>query len=213
MERQLRREIDIQSHLRSQNILRLYGYFWDDKKIYLILEYAPDGDVFTELRRSHRFDERKAANYVCQVIKGFMCLHSNGVIHRDLKPENLLLSSGTVKISDFGWSIHCFTKRKTLCGTLEYLPPEMIRNEEYDFRIDFWAIGVLTYEFLVGEPPFESRTKEEAYRKIDLVSLSFPSYVSSEAADFISRLLRRNPLERMNLEAALSHQWILKNAN
>ena len=86
---------------------------------------------------ANKFNESKAANYVSQVIKGFICLHSNGVIHRDLKPENLLISCGVIKISDFGWSIHSFSKRKTLCGTLEYLPPEMIRSDEYDYRIDF----------------------------------------------------------------------------
>ena len=207
----MRREIDIQSHLHHPNILRLYGYFWDNSRIYLILEYAPDGDIFTELRDARMFSEQKAANYVSQVIKGFIYLHANGVIHRDLKPENLLNSCGVVKISDFGWSIHSFSKRKTLCGTLEYLPPEMIRSEEYDCRIDYWAIGILTYEFLVGEPPFESRSKEEAYRRIDLVDLVFPQRVSPLARDFISRLLRRNPRERMSLEAALEHEWIVMN--
>jgi serine/threonine protein kinase len=177
----------------------------------LILEYAPDGDVFTELRSFHRFNEQKSANYVYQVIKAFVYLHSNGVIHRDLKPENLLNSCGVIKLSDFGWSIHSDNKRKTLCGTLDYLPPEMVRNEEYDNRIDFWAVGILTYEFLVGEPPFDSRTKEETYRKIDEVKLDFPQFISTLAKDFVSRLLKRNPRERMTLEMALQHPWITNN--
>ena len=211
LEKQLKREIEIQSHLKHSNILRLYGYFWDNKRIYLILEYAPDGDVFNELRQSERFNEAKAADYVSQVIKAFLYLHANGVIHRDLKPENLLNSCGVLKLSDFGWSIHSFSKRKTLCGTLDYLPPEMVRNEEYDNRIDYWAVGILTFELLVGVPPFDSNRKEDTYRKIDVVDLKFPDFMSVNGKDFISRLLRRNPRERMSLEVALQHPWIVQN--
>ncbi len=208
-EKQLRREIDIQSHLTHPNILKLYGYFWDDKRIYLILEYAPEGDVFTELRSAGNFNERKSANYISQVIKGFIYLHSKGVIHRDLKPENLLNSCGVIKIADFGWSINSSGKRKTLCGTKEYLSPEMIRNEEYDFRVDYWAIGILTYEFLVGSAPFETDNMQDFYRKVDSVCFDFPSWLSKEAQDFITRLLKRNPAQRMTLETALNHEWIL----
>ena len=197
--------------MKHSNILRLYGYFWDNKRIYLILEYAPDGDVFNELRQSERFNEAKAADYVSQVIKAFLYLHANGVIHRDLKPENLLNSCGVLKLSDFGWSIHSFSKRKTLCGTLDYLPPEMVRNEEYDNRIDYWAVGILTFELLVGVPPFDSNRKEDTYRKIDVVDLKFPDFMSVNGKDFISRLLRRNPRERMSLEVALQHPWIVQN--
>ena len=79
------------------------------------------------------------------------------MIHRDLKPENLLNCSGVVKLTDFGWSAHAPSdKRKTVCGTLDYLPPEMVGEKPYDHSVDIWCIGVLTYEFCVGHPPFES---------------------------------------------------------
>lgn len=120
-------------------------------------------------------------------------------------------SCGVVKIADFGWSIHSNSKRKTLCGTLEYLPPEMVRNEEYDFRVDYWAIGVLTYEFLAGDTPFESLSKPELYKRIDATDFQFPNFFSNQAQDFIRRLLRRSPSERMTLEMALRHPWILMN--
>lgn len=84
-------------------------------------------------------------------------LHSKHVIHRDIKPENLLIGvNGELKIGDFGWSVHApGNRRSTLCGTLDYLPPEMIESKEHTDKVDLWALGVLTYEFLVGSPPFE----------------------------------------------------------
>ena len=91
-------------------------------------------------------------------------------MHRDIKPENILNSFGVLKISDFGWSIYSETKRQTFCGTLDYISPEMIAGKYYDFRIDIWSIGVLAFEFLTGNPPFENKcNKEEAYEKISNV--------------------------------------------
>lgn len=85
-------------------------------------------------------------------------LHSKHVIHRDIKPENILLGiRGDLKIADFGWSVHApSNSRSTLCGTLDYLPPEMVNGDQHGSEVDLWAIGVLTYEFLKGTPPFES---------------------------------------------------------
>jgi serine/threonine protein kinase len=79
------------------------------------------------------------------------------VIHRDIKPENLLYSNGRVKLSDFGWSAHTpDDKRRTMCGTLDYLPPEMVNKDKYDHTVDIWCVGILTFEFLTGSPPFEA---------------------------------------------------------
>lgn len=215
-EKQLRNEIDIQYRIRHENILRLYGYFWDNSRIYLILEYAPDGDVFTELREKNRFSEPLAANYISQILKGFIYLHSNRVIHRDLKPENLLNSCGTIKIADFGWSTYSDSRRKTFCGTTEYVPPEMVNQEEYDYRIDYWAIGVLTYEFVVGYTPFVrsdmNPDSREIFKNIARMEFEFPYFLSKEVKDFISKLLIREPEKRMTLEEALQHAWIVNNS-
>jgi len=91
-----------------KNICRLYGFFWDDKKIYLILEFATGGEVYQELLNSHnkRFDEPRAAEYLYQIVQALIYLHSKNVIHRDIKPENLLNCMGIIKLSDFGWSAH-----------------------------------------------------------------------------------------------------------
>ncbi|GBN91390.1 Aurora kinase B [Araneus ventricosus] len=190
VEHQIRREIEIQTHLRHPNILRMYGYFWDDTKIYLILEFAARGELYRTLQKHQYFDEKTAATYMAQLANAFIYCHSKKVIHRDIKPENLLLSlTGDIKIADFGWSVHAPSlKRKTMCGTLDYLPPEMLDNKVYDSTVDLWCLGVLCYEFLVGKPPFESDSTSETYKKIRKVDVHFPSRVSEFAQDFIMKV-------------------------
>lgn len=132
VEHQLRREIEIQSHLRHKSILRLYGYFYDTHRIYLILEYANKGEIYQLLKQYNTFDYNITAKYIYDLCSALSYCHSKHVIHRDIKPENLLLSkNNTIKIADFGWSVYDNSiqqRRNTLCGTLDYLPPEMING-------------------------------------------------------------------------------------
>ena len=132
----------------------------------------------------------------------------------DIKPENLLLGlNGELKIGDFGWSVHApNSRRQTLCGTLDYLPPEMIEGKDHDSNVDLWSLGVLCYEFLVGKPPFEAKLAKETYKRITKVDLTFPSFVSEDARDLISKLLVHDPQKRLSLENVLQHPWIVKNA-
>lgn len=212
VEHQLRREIEIQSHLRHPNILRLYGYFYDQKRVYIILEYAPNGELFKILREKERFDEPTAANYLLKLCDAIAYCHSKHVIHRDIKPENILVgANGELKIGDFGWSVHTPTARRTtLCGTLDYLPPEMIEGQEYDEGVDIWSLGVLLYEFLVGSPPFEAPGQQNTCQRIKQVDLSFPDYISPQARDLIQRLLQHDPKQRMPLCDVPLHPWIVQ---
>ncbi|KAK5714807.1 spindle assembly checkpoint kinase, partial [Elasticomyces elasticus] len=171
VQKQVRREIEIQSNLRHPNVLRLYGHFHDSKRIFLILEFAGRGELYKHLRKEHRFPEWKAAHYIAQMAAALKYLHKKHVMHRDIKPENILVGiHGEIKISDFGWSVHApNNRRQTMCGTLDYLPPEMLikSNQEsfYSEKVDLWSLGVLTYEFLVGEAPFED-TPDMTQRRI-----------------------------------------------
>ncbi len=112
------------------------------------------------------------------------------VIHRDIKPENLLLDSkGDVKIADFGWSVHApSSKRATMCGTLDYLPPEMVEGHEHDEKVDLWSLGVLCYEFLVGKPPFEAESHADTYRRITHVDIKWPHTMSAGKLTYIVRI-------------------------
>ena len=212
VEHQLRREIEIQAHLRHKNVLRLHTYFWDEKRIYLVLEFAAKGELYKILRKSKRFSESKSSKYIAQLSKALHYLHSKNIIHRDIKPENLLMGhDGEIKIADFGWSIHApNSKRETLCGTLDYLPPEMVAGGQHDEKVDVWALGILCYEFLTGGPPFEAPSHSETYKRILKVDLHFPEYVSPIARNLIQRFLKYEPSSRILLKDVPSHQWILQ---
>ncbi|CAK9784356.1 kinase-like protein [Cutaneotrichosporon oleaginosum] len=213
VEKQVRREIEIQQNLRHPNILRLYGYFHDSKRIFLIIEFAARGELYKQLSKHGRFDEKRSSRYIAQMADALSYLHRKHVIHRDIKPENLLIGlKGELKIGDFGWSVHApGDRRRTLCGTLDYLPPEMVEGKEHNAKVDLWALGVLAYEFLVGTPPFEDLNGSQAtYRRIRNVDLHVPSHVSPEATDLIKRLLRYHPEDRLPLADVLKHPWIKK---
>ncbi|XP_058117961.1 aurora kinase C-like [Anopheles ziemanni] len=212
IEHQVRREIEIQSHLRHPNILRMYGYFHDESRIYLILEYAQGGTLFKAQQQQpgKRFPEKQCAIYVNSLVSALIYLHERNVIHRDIKPENLLLGhGGELKIADFGWSVHePASSRTTLCGTLDYLSPEMVQGQPHSKTVDLWSLGVLAYELLCGKAPFLASTYEETYRKIMRVQYTVPNDVSKAAGHLISKLLVREPANRMPLENVAIHPWI-----
>lgn len=213
IEHQVRREIEIQAHLRHANIIRLYGYFHDEDRIYMILEYAPKGTLFKVLKDqpNSRFGEKQSAIYIKSLASALYYLHKKNVIHRDIKLENLLLGNeGELKMADFGWCVHePNSKRTTLCGTLDYLPPEMVQGKPHTKNVDLWSLGVLAYELLVGQPPFTAPTYEATYKKIMKVQYSVPDYVSLGAKHLMKNLLVLNPDERMPLEKIITHPWII----
>ncbi len=212
VEHQLRREIEIQSHLRQRNVLRMYAYFYDEKRIYLVLEFAPGGELYKQLTNRGHFSESMTARYILDLSRAFAYCHSKHVIHRDIKPENLLIGQrGDIKIADFGWSVHAPTSRRTtLCGTLDYLPPEMVEGREHDHTADIWSLGVLCYEFLVGNPPFEAEGYRATYRRISNVDLRFPASVSPGARDLIKRFLVKEQSKRIALTDVAKHPWIIQ---
>ncbi|KAG0261938.1 spindle assembly checkpoint kinase [Actinomortierella ambigua] len=214
METQLRREIEIQSNLQHKNILRLDSFFHDHKHIYLVLEFAVQGELYKRLKKAGKFPEWLASRYIRELASALSYLHRKNIIHRDIKPENLLLGlDGELKISDFGWSVHSLNKRRqTLCGTLDYLAPEMVESRSHTSAVDLWSVGVLCFEFLVGSPPFED-TRSGTYERIAKVDFTVPPHVSPEAKHLIESLIQYLPSDRMSLDRVLIHPWIVEHAS
>jgi serine/threonine protein kinase len=212
LEAQLRREIEAQSQIRSVNVARLYGYFYDSEHIYLIVEYCDGGDLFRILTKARRLDSKTAARYLCQITNAVAHCHSRHIIHRDIKPENILVGfNGELKLADFGWSVHApNSRRNTICGTLDYLPPEMVIGKEYNEKVDVWSIGVLLYEFLVGSTPFEAANQRTTMYRIRDVDLKFPYFVSPLARDLIIKFLQKDPAKRINLNDVRGHPWVVQ---
>lgn len=157
-----------------------------------------------------RFPEAVCASYIYQIADALRYCHTKKVIHRDIKPENLLLcAKGQIKIADFGWSVHApASRRSTLCGTLDYLSPEMVVGKTHNEKVDLWSLGVLCFEFLTGKPPFETTSYEETYRNISKAHYKFPPYVPEGARDLISKLLVVDADGRLELDEVVRHPWI-----
>ncbi|KAI1193454.1 serine/threonine-protein kinase [Nemania serpens] len=218
-EMHVRREIEVHSNLRHPGILGFYGWFYDSRRIFIILEYAAGGELYKVLQREGTFPEQRAAQYIAQVTSSIIYLHGKNVMHRDMKPENILIGLyGELKLADFGYSVHApSNRRNTLCGTLDYLPPEMIRSSQllvsYTKAVDLWTLGVLTYEFLTGEAPFEDGIAMTQRRIVKGAMKPLPSRLSPEAKDFVHSLLVLDPSKRLPLQDVLNHPWIAKNCN
>ncbi|KAI8898507.1 kinase-like domain-containing protein [Globomyces pollinis-pini] len=194
-------------------LVKILGTFQDSNNLYLVLEYVQGGELFTYLRKSGRFPNHVARFYAAEVVLSFEYIHSKDIIYRDLKPENLLIDHmGHIKITDFGFAKFVPDVTWTLCGTPDYLAPEIIQSKGYGRAVDWWALGILIYEMIAGHPPFYDEDHFKLYEKILSCKLRFPSHFDPLAKDLVKRLLSPDLSKRFgNLKEGVSdikhHKW------
>ena len=181
--------------------------------VYLVMEYVIGGEFFTHLRRAGHFNNNTARFYAAQIVLIFQYLHSKDVVYRDLKPENLLIdASGNIKMTDFGFAKRVEYRTWTLCGTPEYIAPEILLNKGHGKPVDWWALGILIYEMLAGTPPFCDDDPLNIYRQILANKVIYPRYFDKNASDLISHLLQTDITKRYGglkngVEDIKNHPW------
>ena len=209
-------EIDIHSKINHPNIIRLYNFKETDEEINILLEYAENGNLFSLIQKENGFPEHIAYKYFIQIVNAVYFLHQNNIIHRDIKPENILIGdNGVLKLCDFGWAKEItVNNRSTFCGTIEYMAPEIVGSEKYDYGVDVWSLGILLYELLMGHSPFKSNKEKNVMIKIKLHDLVFDKNrnLSENCINLINGLLDSNPLTRLKLKDIFEHPFILTNS-
>ena len=183
-------EIKILSMIDHPFVITFGGFTQDDRNLYLALELINGGELFTYLRGVGRFPVDQARVYIAQIVLIFDYLHNKNIIYRDLKPENILIhKSGFLKLTDFGFAKIVEGRTYTLCGTPEYLAPEIILNKGHGKPVDWWTCGILLYEMIAGIDPFSDDDPMMVYQKILKGKIKFPSGFDSNAKSLIKHLL------------------------
>ncbi|KAJ3111128.1 hypothetical protein HDU96_005976 [Phlyctochytrium bullatum] len=194
-------------------VVELLATFQDPRHLYLVMEYVSGGDMFTHLRKNRRFSETVAKYYTVELVLAMEHIHSKGIIYRDLKPENILLDrSGHIKIADFGFAraLKSDDKALTFCGTPAYMAPEIILKIGYDKAVDWWSLGIVSYELQAGYSPFYAETPLQIYEKIIDGNMRWSSQITNAHRDLLRRLLEMDPTARMGAEGAdevKRHPW------
>ncbi|GAB7362049.1 hypothetical protein MBLNU230_g2083t1 [Neophaeotheca triangularis] len=212
----------LESINRHPFVVKLYYAFQDHEKLYLILEYAQGGELFTHLAMERMFTEEVAAFYMAEMVLALEHLHHNvRVIYRDLKPENCLLDSeGHLLLTDFGLSKVALEEEderaNSVLGTIEYMAPEVVQGTAYDFAVDWWSLGAIGFDLLCGKPPFGGNNHAKIQQNIVKQKLQLPYFLGPDAKDLLTRLLRKEPGKRLggnrhkDMKILKSHRFFRK---
>ncbi|KAM0249033.1 hypothetical protein ACHAQJ_009201 [Trichoderma viride] len=202
------------SDVKHPFLITLWGTFQDWKNLYMVMDFVEGGELFSLLRKSGRFPNPVAKFYAAEATLALEYLHSKNIIYRDLKPENLLLDRhGHLKITDFGFAKRVPDKTWTLCGTPDYLAPEVVSNKGYNKSVDWWSLGILIYEMLCGYTPFwDSGSPMRIYENILKGKVKYPAYINPDAQNLLERLITADLTKRLgNLfggsQDVKNHPW------
>jgi len=214
----LKREVTVLAQLESPFVMHLVKTFRDARKYYMLTEPLLGGELFTHLSDCVTFTEARTRFYISSVLLALQHMHGQGVVYRDLKLENLMLDrNGYLKVIDFGFAkkLHKNEWTYTLCGTPDYLAPEVLKGTGHSFGVDFWSLGVLIYEMIFGCPPFTANNDAAICKNILSANLSFEGNISKDAKDLIRRLLNRDSRGRLGcgkagIKEIFKHPWFSK---
>uniref|UniRef100_A0A1B0BE15 polo kinase n=1 Tax=Glossina palpalis gambiensis TaxID=67801 RepID=A0A1B0BE15_9MUSC len=205
-------EISIHRSLSHPNIVKFHGFFEDNYNIYIVLELCKNRSMMELHKRRKVLTPYECRYYIYQIIQSVKYLHENCIIHRDLKLGNIFLNDTLhVKIGDFGLATRVEyegQRKQTLCGTPNYIAPEILTKKGHSYEVDIWSIGCIMYTLLVGKPPFETRTLVDTYSKIRKCDYRMPSYISKSASDMIVSMLRLNPSDRHTIHQLLQSEFL-----
>ena len=208
-------ERQVLDKLRHPFIVRLFYAFQTPSKLFLILTYAQGGELFNYLAEMKMFSDAEAVFYISELLLAIEHLHSLGIIYRDLKPENVMLcSEGHVLLTDFGLSkISLDQEASTVCGTVEFMAPEILEERRYDKTVDFWSLGIMLYDMIVGKPPFTGSNRKRIMDSVLGKKPVFPNYMTATTRDLCTKLLKKNPKVRIGAEGInhiKSHRFFAK---
>ena len=194
--------------MQHENIVKLYDFFFENKKVYLIMDYAENGNLFFFVRQKKNFKKITKKKIFYEVCKAIEYMHSKGIIHRDLKPENILINKNyKIKLCDFGWSAKLNKSRKTFCGTYEYMAPEIFSNSQYNQKVDIWSLGILLYELYHGYSPYRGKDIFDIYKNILHNKIEFRNNLDPIIKNLILNLLKQKKEKRPNVNEILKHQY------
>lgn len=203
----LKEEIKIHKSVNHKNIIKFYDVIQIFNIVYILLEYCELNNLFNFIDAEKGMNEDIALYFFYQITESINYLHSNNIIHRDIKPENILITKDFIpKICDFGWSSEVKdTIKYSICGTYEYMAPEVILEKPYDFKIDCWALGILLYELLFGYPPYKAGSIEEIKHEIITNDVEYSNKISKNIVKLMKNLLKRNIKSRYTSTQILNY--------